>query len=86
MILDEPFTHLDGEGRRRVGRLLKGMLKKSVTDEELREDDGPSGGLDTIMIILQDLAADEMEEAFDHIDIVSKDAVKGSTVFIDGGS
>ncbi len=62
------------------------MLKRSE-DEELSLGDGSTGeGLDTVMIILQDLAADEMEEAFDHIDIVTKDPLKGSVVCIDGGS
>jgi DNA repair exonuclease SbcCD ATPase subunit/DNA repair exonuclease SbcCD nuclease subunit len=31
------------------------------------------GGFETIIVILQDLAANEIEEAFDHIDLVRKD-------------
>jgi len=42
-----------------------------------------SGAYDTVLVILQDLSALEMEEAFDHVDIVIK---KGDTasVTIDG--
>lgn len=43
------------------------------------------GAYDTVLVILQDLSAIEMEEAFDHIDIVSKPA-DYATVKIDGGS
>lgn len=41
------------------------------------------GGYDTVLVILQDLSALEMEEAFDHVDIVVK---KGDTssITIDG--
>lgn len=42
-----------------------------------------AGAYDTVLVILQDLSALEMEEAFDHVDIVIK---KGDTasVTIDG--
>jgi DNA repair exonuclease SbcCD ATPase subunit len=67
-VLDEPLTHLDRSGRSSVGRLLRGLLRQ-----------GERGGLSnsmsvsTILLILQDLAAEELEESFDHIDEVTKD-------------
>eukprot|EP01041_Mallomonas_annulata_P000109 gene109-157_t len=42
------------------------------------------GSYETVLVILQDLAAVELEEAFDHIDVVVKDS-DISTVVIDGG-
>jgi hypothetical protein len=62
------LTHLDRSGRSRVGVLLRSLLQN---------DDSPvlsHGGMElsTILIILQDLAAEELEESFDHIDEVVK--------------
>jgi len=65
-VLDEPLTHLDGEGKRAVGEVLKTML----------EDDN---GLDSIVLILQDAAAEELEQDFDSTDIVVRDE-EGSRV------
>jgi DNA repair exonuclease SbcCD ATPase subunit len=67
-VLDEPLTHLDRSGRSRVGVLLRSLLQN---------DDSPvllHGGMElsTILVILQDLAAEELEESFDHIDEVVK--------------
>ena len=52
-------------------------------DESVRRMRRTSGAYDTVLVILQDLSALEMEEAFDHVDIVIK---KGDTasVTIDG--
>jgi DNA repair exonuclease SbcCD ATPase subunit len=67
-VLDEPLTHLDRSGRISVGKLLRSLLRQ-----------GDSSGLShsmsvsTILIILQDLAAEELEESFDHIDEVTKE-------------
>ena len=41
------------------------------------------GRYETVIVILQDLAAVELEESFDHVDIVVKDPVS-ATVLIDG--
>jgi DNA repair exonuclease SbcCD ATPase subunit/DNA repair exonuclease SbcCD nuclease subunit len=79
LVFDEPLTHLDRSGRNRIGAIFRKLL---------RENDcfGGMGGIgiraSTIILILQDLAAEELEEAFDHIDEVVKE--KGfSSVIID---
>lgn len=81
VVLDEPLTHLDRSGRGRVGRLLRSLLENG------NDGDAPTlfhGGMDfsTILVILQDLAAEELEESFDRIDEVVKEHGT-STVFID---
>jgi len=65
LVLDEPLTHLDSSGRQSVGNLLRKML---------RQDDTGVGrlGLSTILVILQEIAAEEIEECFDQIDEVIK--------------
>jgi hypothetical protein len=42
------------------------------------------GAYETVLVILQDLAATELEEAFDHVDVVTKRA-DTATVVVDGG-
>ncbi|GMH99124.1 hypothetical protein TrVE_jg1623 [Triparma verrucosa] len=69
LVLDEPLTHLDTEGRRDVGALLK---------ELVREDDRG-----TVLCILQDKAAEEMESSVDEIDVVERDSDGGSSVLVD---
>ncbi|CAB9505524.1 expressed unknown protein [Seminavis robusta] len=70
IVLDEPLTHLDRAGRRDVGKVLQKILGQ--------RDGAGSGGsysnfaTSTILLILQDLAAEELEEAFDCIDEVVK--------------
>ena len=79
LVMDEPLTHLDRTGRSRVGSLLRKLL---VNGEQI--DGLGSTGIcaGTIILILQDLAAEELEEAFDHIDEVVK--VEGfSSVSVD---
>jgi DNA repair exonuclease SbcCD ATPase subunit len=78
-ILDEPLTHLDRSGREDVGRVLRSMLRR--TSE--RKSNGSLGlSFSTMILILQDLAAEELEEAFDCIDeVVKKDGI--STVIVD---
>ena len=75
LVLDEPLTHLDSAGRASVGKLLRKMLRNTQTGLY----DGQSqflglGGLatSTILVILQDLAAEELEESFDCMDEVIK--------------
>lgn len=69
-ILDEPLTHLDRSGRAKVGEVIRRMLRPT-------DDTGLTGfgglGVSTVLIILQDLAAEELDEAFDYIDEVVKD-------------
>jgi DNA repair exonuclease SbcCD ATPase subunit len=69
LVLDEPLTHLDSSGRDSVGKLLRKMLGNN--------NDGGGQvlggiGLSTILVILQDIAAEEIEEYFDYIDEVVK--------------
>lgn len=66
IVLDEPLTHLDRSGRTKVGDVIRKMLQPEVS--------GLGGlGMSTVLLILQDLAAEEIEEAFDCIDEVVKD-------------
>jgi hypothetical protein len=51
-------------GRSKVGKLLKKLLQEGGATGTL--------GMRTILIILQDLAAEELEESFDRIDEVRK--------------
>ena len=57
LVFDEPLTHLDRSGRSAFGRVLRRLL---------------IGDRSTILLILQDLAAEELEETFDAIDEVVK--------------
>ena len=77
LVLDEPLTHLDARGREQVGKLLRRLV---------RQDEGTLGlRFSTILVILQDLAAEELgEESFDFIDEVTKSDGR-SSVAIDKG-
>lgn len=68
-VLDEPLTHLDRSGRSDVGRVLRKMLRRTA---ELGSHESSGFTVSTILIILQDLAAEELEESFDCIDEVIK--------------
>jgi hypothetical protein len=41
------------------------------------------GSYETVLVILQDLAATELEEAFDHVDVVIKES-DTAKVIVDG--
>jgi DNA repair exonuclease SbcCD ATPase subunit len=69
-ILDEPLTHLDRSGRTKVGEVMRKMLYPQ--DDSVGIGLGGGLGISTIIVILQDLAAEELEEAFDKIDEVVK--------------
>ena len=71
LVLDEPLTHLDSSGRDSVGKLLRKMLNKSNLPGSINRQLGGLG-LSTIIVILQDIAAEEMEECFDYIDEIIK--------------
>jgi len=75
-VLDEPLTHLDQTGRAQVGKVLRKLLHRNPENVGAFE----SSGLDisTILIILQDLAAEELEESFDRIDQVVKEGGQSS--------
>lgn len=77
LVLDEILTHLDGQGREAVGTVLKAMIDRTAQAPSIASDQPAvpvfGGGFETIIVILQDLVANEIEEAFDHIDIVRKD-------------
>jgi len=79
-VLDEPLTHLDRSGRSKVGEVIRKMLRPA-------DSEGMKGfgfmGMSTVLIILQDLAAEELDEAFDCIDEVIKED-SASRVKIDG--
>ena len=86
IVLDEILTHLDASGREAVGTLLRRMLSasSSLSNNAVVTDLNSAGPYETVLVILQDLAATELEEAFDHIDVVYKEK-DVSKVIIDGG-
>jgi len=67
-VSDELLTHLDHSGHSRVGTLLCSMLQNGNGYNPITT----SISVSTILAILQDLAAEELEESFDHIDEVIK--------------
>ena len=69
LVLDEPLTHLDSAGRKSVGKLLRKML---IQDDSSGIGMKGGFGLSTILVILQEIAAEEIEECFDQIDEVIK--------------
>ena len=75
-VLDEPLTHLDRSGRSDVGRVLRLLLSQDA-------ERGSRLNVSTILMILQDLIAEELEEAFDFIDEVVKKNGQ-SSVRVDG--
>jgi ABC-type sulfate/molybdate transport systems ATPase subunit len=79
-VLDEPLTHLDRAGRADVGRVLRKLLRRTA---ELGSHESNGFTVSTILIILQDLAAEELEESFDCIDEVIK-RNGSSSVLVDG--
>jgi len=80
-VLDEPLTHLDRMGRSEVGKVLRRLLHHRDGDSDSSSLTSPFA-VSTILLILQDLAAEELEEAFDCIDeVVKKDG--SSTVKVD---
>jgi ABC-type multidrug transport system ATPase subunit len=60
--MDEPLAHLDSTGRASVGKLLRKMCN----------EDTLGLSISTILVILQDIAAEEIEECFDQVDEVVK--------------
>jgi len=73
-ILDEPLTHLDQAGRAAVGNVLKDLTKTPYSSGT------PGLSFSTILMILQDLAAEEIEESFDSVDEVCKRGSKSSVI------
>jgi DNA repair exonuclease SbcCD ATPase subunit len=79
LVLDEPLTHLDSAGRKSVGKLLRKILSH---DSQLGKTGRGGFGLSTILVILQEIAAEEIEDCFDQIDEVIKRGGE-SFVFVD---
>ena len=80
LVLDEPLTHLDRSGRAEVGRTLRRLIRRSSENNAADQDEALAGrhslssfSVSTIIMILQDLAAEELEEAFDCMDEVVKE-------------
>lgn len=73
LVLDEPLTHLDSSGRDNVGKLLRKIVKEHKS-EELEGSLFTGLHVSTVLVILQDLAAEELAESFDCIDEVTKKA------------
>lgn len=71
LVLDEPLTHLDSAGRAVVGKLLRKVVKQE-RDIDTEMDFLGNLSVSTILVILQDLAAEELAESFDCIDEVVK--------------
>lgn len=82
-VLDEPLTHLDRSGRAKVGEVLRKMLRGGSPTDRDNVDGFGAMSMSTVLIILQDLAAEELDEAFDCIDEVIKEDSQ-SRVKIDG--
>jgi DNA repair exonuclease SbcCD ATPase subunit/DNA repair exonuclease SbcCD nuclease subunit len=80
LVLDEPLTHLDRSGRTKFGEAVRQMVSGTL-------DDTLTFGLDfsTVILILQDLSAEELEEAFDRMDTVVRENGE-SYVRLDEGS
>ena len=94
LVMDEVLTHLDASGREAVGSVLRSLIMGSkdnlTSNSDMEDGDGAlysrligAGAYETVLVILQDLAAQELEEAFDHIDTVVKHDFS-STVVVDG--
>ena len=68
LVLDEPLTHLDRSGRAKFGELVRTLLgSRKDIDHHV-----PAFRISTALVILQDLSAEELEEAFDSIDTVTR--------------
>ena len=79
LVLDEPLTHLDRSGRARFGELVRTMLGSGK--ENMGQQHVPALRISTAIVILQDLSAEELEEAFDGIDtVVRKDGRSSLTL------
>ena len=78
------LTHLDASGRSAVGDMLRRVARHpsgasaalgttgSSEDNHAEELGLGYGTRDTVLVILQDLAATELEESFDSVDVVVK--------------
>ncbi|KAG7352086.1 SMC domain containing protein [Nitzschia inconspicua] len=79
MILDEPLTHLDRSGRTKFGEVVRMMINGGTIEDEFVLFELQ---FSTVILILQDLSAEELEEAFDRMDTVVR-ANGGSYVQLD---
>lgn len=72
LVLDEVLSQLDSYGRARVAAMLRALTHGRTTDDEQSGLAGPQAIYSTILVILQDLPAEELQESFDRIDQVVK--------------
>ena len=86
-MMDEVLTHLDASGRGAVGAVLRALVQGPSAAEAAPCGQGQlllgGGAYETVLVILQDLAATELEESFDNIDTVLKDG-DTARVVVDG--
>lgn len=95
IVFDEVLTHLDARGREAVGGLLRRLVQADGVEEDQTtastSTDATSAlgaataQYDTVLVILQDLAAQELQESFDHIDVVTRER-DTSRVDVDGNN
>lgn len=72
-----------GSGSGLVASELNKLLMTGFTGRSGDSEATAAGAYETVLVILQDLSAMELEEAFDHVDIVHKSADTAS-VRVDG--
>eukprot|EP00903_Cladosiphon_okamuranus_P005576 g5550.t2 len=79
LVLDEVLSQLDSYGRERVANMLRALTRgrNAYSDSHT----GPTQAMySTILVVLQDLPADELQESFDAIDEVVKHRDSSSVV------
>ena len=79
-VWDEPLTHLDRTGRSEVGRVLRSLIQRTFETEHTST---AGFKVSTLILVLQDIAAEELDESFDSIDEVVKRSGQ-SVVLVDG--
>ena len=79
-VWDEPLTHLDRTVRSEVGRVLRSLIQRTFETEHTST---AGFKVSTLILVLQDIAAEELDESFDSIDEVVKRSGQ-SVVLVDG--
>jgi DNA repair exonuclease SbcCD ATPase subunit len=79
LVLDEPLTHLDRSGRTKFGEVVRRMITRSTAGTEPNLS---KLQFSTVILILQDLSAEELEDYFDRMDTVVREK-GGSYVLLD---
>jgi hypothetical protein len=87
VVFDEPLIHLDQTGRADVGRVLRSLLlQRSPSDDDNHNRSTGGTTPSTVIVILQDLSADELDEYFDCIDEVVRSDGRSKVVATDGAA